>query len=112
MSGASGGGGLLGESSRRRRSLRFTDSPRPSRGALGLCFTGSAWRSIAGGSGFRRATLAGTGLHGDGFAEFQGGADELLHLAAEVRQFAGDFTVVALEGLQPVEFRLERVNLL
>jgi len=52
------------------------------------------------------------GLHGDGFLEFQGGADELLHLTAEVRQFPGDFAVAALEGLQPVEFGLELVDLL
>jgi hypothetical protein len=36
LSGASGGGGLQSKSSRRRRSLRFTDSPRPSRGLVGL----------------------------------------------------------------------------
>ena len=58
------------------------------------------------------ATVAGAGLHGDGFAEFQGGFYELLQLAAEVRQFPGDFGVAALEGLQPVEFRLELVDLL
>jgi hypothetical protein len=52
------------------------------------------------------------GLHGDGFAEFQGGADELLHLATEVQQFPGDFVVAALEGFEPVEFHLELVDLL
>ena len=51
-------------------------------------------------------------LHGDGFVEFEGGADELFHLTSEVAHFPGDFAVVAPEGLQPVEFRLELVNLL
>jgi hypothetical protein len=45
-------------------------------------------------------------------AECQGGADELLHLAAEVAHFLGDFVVAGLEGFEPVEFRLELVDLL
>lgn len=57
-------------------------------------------------------TTAGARLHGDGFAESQGGADELFHLAAEVPHFLVDFGVVALEGFEPVEFRLEFVDLL
>ena len=60
----------------------------------------------------QRAKVGEAGLHGDGFLEFQGGADELFHLATEVRQFPGDFAVAALEGLQSVEFRLELVDLL
>lgn len=52
------------------------------------------------------------GLHGDGFAEFQGGAYELLHLAAEAAQVLVDFGVAAPEGFEPVEFRLKLVDLL
>ena len=52
------------------------------------------------------------GLHGDRFAEFQGGADGLFHLAAELRQFPGDSAIAATKNLQPVEFRLELVDLL
>jgi len=44
------------------------------------------------------AAAAGAGLHGDGFAEFKGRADELFHLAAKVRQFPVDFTVAAPKG--------------
>jgi hypothetical protein len=46
VSGASGGGSLLSESSRGRRSLRFTDSPLPSRGAVG--FEAAEGRAISG----------------------------------------------------------------
>jgi hypothetical protein len=53
----SGGGGLLSESSRRRRSLRFADLPRPSRGAVGL-LRGESWVGGAVWRAFRRTIPA------------------------------------------------------
>ena len=64
------------------------------------------------GGGGRRPVDGSRWLHGDGFAEFEGGADELVHLATEVWQFPGDFAVAGLEGFEPVEFGLELVDLL
>ena len=52
------------------------------------------------------------GLHGDGFAEFQGGGYDVPHLAAEAAQVLVYFGVAAPEGVEPVEFRLKLVDLL
>jgi hypothetical protein len=54
----------------------------------------------------------GAGLHGDGLAEFQGGADELFQLASEVSHFPIDLAVAALEGSEAIEFRVEFADIL
>jgi hypothetical protein len=49
---------------------------------------------------------------GDGFAEFQGGGCDVLHLPAEAARVLVYFWVAAPEGFEPVEFRLKFVDLL